>query len=215
MYIEHKHDRLINRVVEGALAFLVSAEMVVEVGEHLGSTEFGTLVSRLYIDPRSADLVVRTLRDGHEYCDLGLIQLICSTPDMPKLYVRNSDLGALSRMLEDHVEELWLPVPEDEDECESYYRASKTAMLLSDWTDEDAGCKNMRAVLGWPGRYLWNGGKHQLAAACQFRARANVCTKNAPADPGLRNLHEERYPSRTPAPCQATRNRACTCPSPL
>ena len=32
-----------NRVVEGALAFLVSADMIVEVGEHLGSTEFGTL----------------------------------------------------------------------------------------------------------------------------------------------------------------------------
>jgi helicase len=133
---EHKQGRLMNRVVEGALTFLVSAEMVVEVGEHLGSTEFGSLVSRLYIDPRSADLVIRTLRDGHEYSDLGLIQLICSTPDMPKLYVRNSDLAALSRMLDDHVEDLWLPLPENEDGGESYYRALKTAMLLSDWTDE-------------------------------------------------------------------------------
>jgi helicase len=133
---EHRQGRLMHRAVDAALEFLIAAEMVLEVGEHLGATELGTLVSRMYIDPRSAALIVTTLREKDVYADLGLVQLICSTPDMPKLYARNSDLAALSRMMEDKAGELWLPLPTDEEEAEGYYRSVKTAMLLSDWTDE-------------------------------------------------------------------------------
>ena len=138
---EHRQGRLIQRAVEDALAFLVSSDMIVEVGEHLGSTEFGTVVSRLYIDPRSAAIIVSTLREKEVYTDLGLLQVICSTPDMPNLYVRNADIAALSRMIDNHSEELWFPLPEEEDAVEAYYRALKTAMLLSDWTDELSDAK--------------------------------------------------------------------------
>jgi len=133
---EHRQGRLMQRAVDAALTFLLSSDMVVEVGEHLGSTEFGTLVSKLYIDPRSAALIVRALREKEIYTDLGLLQVICSTPDMPKLYVRNTDIAGLSRMIDNHREELWLKLPHDEEAAEAYYRALKTAMLLSDWTDE-------------------------------------------------------------------------------
>jgi len=133
---EHRQGRLIHRAVDDALQFLIAAEMVIEVGEHIGATELGILVSRMYIDPRSASAIVTTLREKEEYADLGLVQLICSTPDMPTLYAKNSDLPALSRMMEDKGSDLWLPLPIDEDEAEGYYRTIKTAMLLSDWTDE-------------------------------------------------------------------------------
>jgi helicase len=73
------------RSVEAALKFLIAEDLVVEVGEHLGSTEFGSLVSRLYIDPRSAATIVKGIRSRKEYSDMGLLQLICSTPDLPKL----------------------------------------------------------------------------------------------------------------------------------
>ena len=133
---EHRQGRLMKRAVDAALKFLTDAEMVLEVGDNIGSTEFGTLVSRLYIDPRSAAMIVTTLRERSEYADLGLLHLICSTPDMPKLYVRNTDRGALDRMIEAHEEELWLTLPHDEEDQEEYYRALKTAMLLNDWADE-------------------------------------------------------------------------------
>ena len=81
-------------------------------------------------------MIVTTLRKKTEYSDLGLLHLICSTPDMPKLYVRNTDRGALDRMIGEHEEELWLDLPCDEEAQEQYYRALKTAMLLSDWADE-------------------------------------------------------------------------------
>ena len=131
---ENRQGRLMQRAVDSALKFLVDAEMVLEIGEHLGATEFGALVSRLYIDPRSAAKIVSTLRERTDYADIGLLQLICSTPDMPRLYVRNSDRPQLERMIGEHEEELWLPMPPDEDE--EYFRAIKTAMLLTDWTDE-------------------------------------------------------------------------------
>jgi helicase len=133
---ENRQGRLLQRAVDAALNFLIDSELVVEVGEHLGSTNFGTLVSKLYIDPRSAVVIVNALRENERYSDLGLLQVICSTPDMPKLYVRNSDITALYRMIDNHTEDLWLSVPDDEDLAEAYYRTVKTAMLLSDWTNE-------------------------------------------------------------------------------
>ncbi len=133
---EHRQGRLMQRAVDSALKFLVDAEMVLELGEHLGATEFGSLVSRLYIDPRSAAKIVSTLRERTDYADIGLLQLICSTPDMPRLYVRNTDRPQLERMIGEHEADLWLPLPPDEDAVEEYFRAIKTAMLLTDWTDE-------------------------------------------------------------------------------
>ena len=133
---EHRKGHMMKKAVDDALGFLVSSEMVVEVGEHLGSTEFGSIVSRLYIDPRSAEIIVRTLREQKEYSDLGVLQVICSTPDMPNLYARNADMPALDRMQEAHEGELWFTPPLDEEEAEAYYRALKTTMLLSDWADE-------------------------------------------------------------------------------
>jgi helicase len=148
---EHRHGRLMQRAVDSALKFLVAAEMVLEIGEHIGATEFGSLVSRLYIDPRSAAMVVSTLREREAYSDVGLLQLICSTPDMPRLYVRNTDRAQLDRMIDVHEEELWLSMPHDEDEAENYYRAIKTAMLLSDWADEMPDAKICERYAVGPG----------------------------------------------------------------
>jgi len=133
---EHRQGRVMHRSIEAALAFLIAEEMVVDVGEFLGSSEFGSLVSRIYIDPRTAAIIVKGFRQGREYSDVGLLQLICSTPDMPTLYARNADLPALGRMADAHKGELWLEPPQDEDEDENYYRSLKTAMLLTDWTEE-------------------------------------------------------------------------------
>jgi ATP-dependent DNA helicase len=133
---EHRQSHLIQRAVNSALRFLVEAEMVLEIGEHLGATEFGSLVSRLYIDPRSAACIVTTIGKRTDYADIGLLQIICSTPDMPHLYVRNMDRPQLDRMISEHNDGLWLPMPSDEDKAEEYFRAIKTAMLLQDWTDE-------------------------------------------------------------------------------
>lgn len=148
---EHRQGRLMKKAVDSALIFLVTSELVVEVGEHLGASDFGNLVSRLYIDPRSAAFIVDGLRKNNNYADLGVLQTICSTPDMPKLYAKNTDLPALNRMVEAHPGELWVEPPLDEDEAEPYYRALKTTMLLSDWTDELTDAKICERYAVGPG----------------------------------------------------------------
>jgi helicase len=138
---EHRKSRLMQKAVDMAVDFLASSDMIVIVGGHLGSTGFGSLVSRLYIDPRSAAMIVSCLRKTRKYSDLGLLQLVCSTPDMPKLYVRNSDIAALSRLLDARAGDLWLALQPDEDDAEAFYRALKTSLLLFDWTDEFSDAK--------------------------------------------------------------------------
>ncbi len=148
---EHRQGRLMKKAVDTALSFLVSSELVTELGEHLCASDFGSLVSRLYIDPRSAAFIVSGLRKNNSYADLGVLQTICSTPDMPKLYAKNIDLPALDRMVEAHPGELWLEPPLDEDEAEPYYRALKTTMLLSDWADELTDAKICERYAVGPG----------------------------------------------------------------
>lgn len=131
---QHRASRLIDAVTVRGLQFLEDAEMVVETGTRLSATEYGTLVSQLYIDPLGAESIVNGMSSAAAYSDVGLLQLLCSTPDMYTLYVNNRDLHYLDRFLIEHEDALWLPLEFGEEE--PYYRALKTAMLLSDWASE-------------------------------------------------------------------------------
>lgn len=131
---QHKASRLIDAVTARGLQFLDDAEMVVETGTRLSATEYGTVVSQLYIDPRGAESVVTCMGSTRDYSDIGLLQLLCSTPDMYTLYVNNRDLPYLDRFLLEHEDELWVHLEFGEEE--NFYRALKTAMLLRDWASE-------------------------------------------------------------------------------
>jgi helicase len=131
---QRKGQRILNTVIDRSLRFLEDTEMVVENGDLLSSTEFGTLVSQLYVDPHSADLIVRQLGKAEEYSDIGLLQTVCATPDMYTLYVANRDLHYLERFVFEHDRELWMDLPIDDEE--EYYRTLKTAMVLNDWSLE-------------------------------------------------------------------------------
>jgi len=131
---QHRASRLIGSVTGRALRFLEDAEMVVENGGRLSATEYGALVSQLYIDPRGAESIVTRMSSADEYSDTGLLQLLCGTPDMYTLYVNNRDIHYLDRFLFEHEDELWIPLEFGEEEV--FYRALKTAMLLRDWANE-------------------------------------------------------------------------------
>jgi helicase len=111
--------------------------MVVRLGDAVSATELGTLVSRLYLDPRSGEAITSCLARVEVFTDIGLLHLLCSTPDMPTLYLRQADLPVLERYLYEHEHALWLPLPSlGDEECETYFRALKTALVLSDWSEE-------------------------------------------------------------------------------
>jgi helicase len=131
---QHKQSRVIPRVIGQVMEFLTKTEMITENCGIVSATESGNLISQLYIDPRGADIIISGMCSAGEYSDIGLLQLICSTPDMYTLYVSNKDIPYLDRFLIERQEDLWLPLP-DEDE-EAYYRGLKTTMLLQDWANE-------------------------------------------------------------------------------
>lgn len=131
---QKKSDRVLGSVIARALSFLDRAEMIVQQGELLGATEYGMIVSQLYVDPVSADIILNRILCTEEYSDIGLLQVICSTPDMYTLYVGNRDLHYLERFVLEHEGELWIEYPLDQDE--EYFRALKTAMVLYDWSHE-------------------------------------------------------------------------------
>ncbi|MDD1718606.1 MAG: ATP-dependent DNA helicase [Methanoregulaceae archaeon] len=131
---QRKKSLTIHRTIDQILLFLVSTEMITDLGDCLSPTEYGTLVSQLYLDPGSAEKILDTMRTAASYSDMGLTQTICSTPDMYTLYVSNKDQHYLDRFWSDHAEELWEPLPEEPDEA--CYRGLKTMMVLCDWSDE-------------------------------------------------------------------------------
>ena len=131
---QKKQDRILESVIGRALQFLDGAEMIVQQEDLLSATEYGTIVSQLYIDPKSADIILDGLLEAEEYSDIGLLQLICSTPDMYTLFVGNKDGHYLDRFVLEHEDELWVDYPYEE--MEEYFRALKTAMVLFDWSRE-------------------------------------------------------------------------------
>jgi helicase len=124
----------LERALGGVTAYLKTSGMISETGGILQATEFGFIVSQLYLDPRSAELIADTLPAARSFSDESLLHLLCSTPDMMSLYIRQRDLEYLVRYINSQGEDLWIPPSSRDDEA--YFRAVKTSMLLLDWEHE-------------------------------------------------------------------------------
>ncbi len=133
-YHLNQKSRYITRITDKALSFLLKAEMITENGGIISATRYGDLVSRLYIDPRSAEMITDGFIEHRDFSQTGFLQLLCMTPDMFTLYVKKNDLGILERFFFEHEDELWVEYTFDAGE--DYYRGLKTALLLRDWTTE-------------------------------------------------------------------------------
>lgn len=131
----------VGRVIERVLDFLEREEMIRRQEKLLLATPFGERVSKLYIDPLSAVV----LRDGikgiaaKEPTALGLLHLICHTPDMEQLYLRRHDYPNLEEFLIEHADELLTPIPDqygEPDKYEFFLAEVKTAQMLQAWLEE-------------------------------------------------------------------------------
>ncbi|MDH7593279.1 MAG: ATP-dependent DNA helicase [Methanomicrobiales archaeon] len=138
-YHHQKGDpELLNAILRDSLEYLLEHEMILTLGGRYVATEFGTLVSRIYLDPRSAELMVGILSRAEAFSTLGFLQMICSTPDMPTLSLRRGDEVLCERAVMSMGDELWVEMPlyGGGGNPESYFRSLKTAMLLYDWVEE-------------------------------------------------------------------------------
>jgi len=116
--------------LERVLAFLEESGMITCREEDLRPTRLGSLVSKLYIDPLGARIMVDRLRALSRPPDLSLIHLITMTPNMELLYVNQSDCW-LEEFIDEHVQEL-----NPEENYDFLLRQVKTTSLLLDWINE-------------------------------------------------------------------------------
>lgn len=126
----------LSTVVEECLTFLRQEEMLESVDD-LVPTNFGKLVSKLYIDPLSAARIAKGLREAENLTELTLLHLVCSTPDMRLLYMRNQDYQEINDYVMAHANEfVKVPSPFDITEYEWFLGEVKTSLLLVDWVRE-------------------------------------------------------------------------------
>jgi len=125
-------------VIDSVLAFLDNERMIVDFGGGLEATSFGHLVSKLYIDPLTAVKIRRGLQNTKRATDEALLQLICSTPDVKRLYMRNKDYPVVAEFVDKHLDEFLEEVPDKyrDVDYDWFLSAVKTAMLVRDWINE-------------------------------------------------------------------------------
>jgi helicase len=126
----------LSTVVDECLGFL-RREGMLEDSEALIPTTFGKLVSRLYIDPLSAAVIAKGLREAEILTELTLLHLVCSTPDMRLLYMRSQDYQDINNYVMAHADEFAkVPSPFNITEYEWFLGEVKTSLLLLDWIRE-------------------------------------------------------------------------------
>ena len=156
-YAQQQDSWQLDLTVEKVLQFLKENSMILWEGdEALLSSKLGSLVSKLYIDPLSAVIMLEALKrkraersmgqsegkvsqftsaldlraSGKAPTELGLIHLITMTPNMDLLYVQSAD-GWVEEFIDQHQSELY-----DEDNYDYLLREAKTAAMLMDWISE-------------------------------------------------------------------------------
>jgi helicase len=125
-------------LIDSVLTFLDNEGMIVDFGGHVKATSFGHLVSKLYIDPLTAVKIRRGLQDKKRATDEALLQLICSTPDVKRLYMRNKDYPVVTEFVNKHFDEFLEEVPDRyrDVDYDWFLSAVKTAMLVYEWISE-------------------------------------------------------------------------------
>ncbi len=129
-FYAHQQDAWhLDATIEKVLEFLIESKMI---EPDLRPTPLGALVSRLYIDPLTARIVVDNLRSKEtaKITDLTLLHLITMTPDMDTLYIQASD-GWVEEFIDQHYSEFC-----NEDNYDWMMREAKTAALLLEWVSE-------------------------------------------------------------------------------
>ncbi|HSD57997.1 MAG TPA: ATP-dependent DNA helicase [Methanotrichaceae archaeon] len=129
-YAQQQDPWHLESTLEKVLDFLVKNGMIECAEEELNPTRLGALVSKLYIDPLSAVIMIENLKDQKKPSDLKLIHLITMTPNMDLLYVQAADHW-IEEFIEEHQDDL-----NPEENYDFLLREAKTSAMLMDWIGE-------------------------------------------------------------------------------
>jgi len=104
-------------------------------------TLLGTLVSKLYLDPLSAHIILQNIKKaeatGMLLTEISFLHLFCMTPDMKLLYMKTSDYPWVSEFAVENTEHfISIPPITKTAEYEWFLGELKTALLLYRWISE-------------------------------------------------------------------------------
>lgn len=116
--------------LERVVAFLAENGMIKDDDEALVPTRLGSLVSKLYIDPLSAVVMLDALKGKSRPSEITLLHLVTMTPDMELLYVNASD-NWVEDFIDEHQGEL-----NPEENFDWLLKQAKTTALLREWVRE-------------------------------------------------------------------------------
>ena len=134
-YAYQEENADLSAVVDDVLGFLHDAGMT-EGDDELSATDLGHTVSRLYLDPLSAERIVDKVRAADDPTTLTFLEAVAHTPDMYRLYLRKGDDESMYGFAQDHDDELINPPSEFDRGFEDWLASLKTAAVLYDWTQE-------------------------------------------------------------------------------
>ncbi|HUI40103.1 MAG TPA: ATP-dependent DNA helicase [Methanothrix sp.] len=130
-YAQQQDPWRLDATLERVLDFLVEKGMIESFEDgQLEPTPLGKLVSKLYIDPLSAVIMIENVKKKKKPSDSALIHLITMTPDMDLLYVQAADVW-VEEFIDDHQEDLF-----DEENYDFLLREAKTTAMILDWIGE-------------------------------------------------------------------------------
>ena len=137
-YQRRNEHNYLGYIIDRVLVFLENEGMLVEGVDRITASSLGHLVSKLYIDPLSAAKIIKGLKIAESVTPVSLLQLICSTPDVKRLYMRNKDYAVVTQFLNRHFDEFIGGVPDRfrDVDYDWFLSEVKTAMIVYDWIEE-------------------------------------------------------------------------------
>ncbi len=136
---QFKDLKQLGATIKKMIKLLIEWEFIQEVENKFRATYSGKRIAELYIDPYTAQELVKGLkRAGEKITLLALLQLICNTLEMrPLLNVTTKDFEKLQEKSLLHENEFLSPEPSEfESEYEDWLKSLKTALMMHEWCEE-------------------------------------------------------------------------------
>jgi helicase len=141
---QYKKATIRSRVKE-SLVYLEEEGLLLRKNGKFRATDFGKRVALLYIDPESAIIMRRGIKQAAKNGThvLGMLHLLTQTPDMtPKFSIRSRDQAELEEVLEARKTEMLIPLPSANDfefyrDFDSVLGDFRTVLALTHWINEN------------------------------------------------------------------------------
>lgn len=139
------NETTVKSSVKKALVYLEEEGLIVRRARRFRATDFGRRVALLYIDPESAIVMRRGIKQSEKAGThvLGMLHLLTQTPDMaPKFGIRTKDQAELEEVVQGRRSEMLIPLPAAD--SFEYYRDFdsvlgdfRTVLALTHWINEN------------------------------------------------------------------------------